>query len=80
MLDVYSRRIVAWEPRACLKETLVLAALLTVSLSVLLDLPFNFANVIVLPLLIAGAAMIVAGCILAARKPAEASPTLEAAT
>ncbi len=32
------------------------------------------------PYTLAGAAMIVAGCILAARKPAEASPTLEAAT
>ena len=32
------------------------------------------------PFTLAGAAMIVAGCILAARKPAEASPTLEAAT
>jgi S-adenosylmethionine uptake transporter len=32
------------------------------------------------PYTLAGAAMIVAGCILAARKPAEASPALEAAT
>ncbi len=32
------------------------------------------------PYTLAGAAMIVAGCILAARKPAEASPSLEAAT
>jgi S-adenosylmethionine uptake transporter len=32
------------------------------------------------PFTLAGAAMIVAGCILAARKPAEASPALEAAT
>jgi S-adenosylmethionine uptake transporter len=32
------------------------------------------------PFTLAGAAMIVAGCILAARKPAEASPSLEAAT
>ena len=32
------------------------------------------------PFTLAGAAMIVAGCVLAARKPAEASPTLEAAT
>jgi len=32
------------------------------------------------PFTLAGAAMIVAGCILAARKPADASPTLEAAT
>jgi S-adenosylmethionine uptake transporter len=32
------------------------------------------------PYTVAGAAMIVAGCILAARRPAEASPTLEAAT
>ena len=32
------------------------------------------------PFTLAGAAMIVAGCILAARRPADASPTLEAAT
>jgi S-adenosylmethionine uptake transporter len=32
------------------------------------------------PFTLAGAALIVAGCILAARKPADASPTLEAAT
>ncbi len=32
------------------------------------------------PFTLAGAAMIVAGCILAARKPADASPSLEAAT
>ena len=32
------------------------------------------------PFTLAGAAMIVAGCILAARRPEEASPTLEAAT
>ena len=32
------------------------------------------------PYTLAGAALIVAGCILAARRPEEASPTLEAAT
>lgn len=42
------------DPRDCLlvMVPLVLAAVFTVAVSVLLDLPFNFANVIVLPLLV----------------------------
>jgi S-adenosylmethionine uptake transporter len=39
-----------------------------------------FFDEAVSPFTLAGAALIVAGCILAARKPSEASPTLEAAT
>jgi S-adenosylmethionine uptake transporter len=39
-----------------------------------------FFEEVVSPFTLAGAALIVVGCILAARRPAEASPTLEAAT
>ena len=39
-----------------------------------------FFGELVSPFTLAGAALIVAGCILAARRPEEASPTLEAAT